>query len=266
MTTSKRTVSIVIPCLDDAVLLRRCLASLHDQVRRPDEVIVVDNGSTDASATVAREAGAIVVEEPRRGITWATRTGFDAATGDVLVRTDADVRAPVDYVERLHAAWDEAEHSAGQDVVGVTGTARFEIPGWRGEVISRLYVGAYRRAVGLALGHPPLFGTNYSIRAEWWRAVRDDVDSADTFAHEDMQISFRVGPQETVWFDPALTLDMDARALFGFRQVVTRFRRGLHTVLGSWQQQPPHHRLAARGLLGSRLQRKFEHTVVTTGR
>lgn len=249
-----RTLSVIIPCLDDAVLLRRCLTHLGEQDTPPDEVIVVDNGSTDDSAEVARAAGARVVPEPRRGITWATHTGFDAATGDVLLRIDADVAPAPDFLTRVHAAWDAAERSPGRRVVGVTGTARFELPGRAGDVASGLYLGAYRLSVGSALGHHPFYGTNYSVRADWWREVRDLVDSADTYAHEDMQLSFAVRPDETVWLQRDLTLDMDPRALRGARQVARRFHRGWYTVLSGWREHPPHRRLARRGLLGQRLQ------------
>lgn len=255
MTPAPVTISVIIPCYNDASLLRRCLDSLAQQDLPPDEVIVVDNGSTDDTAEVATAAGARVVAEPRRGITWATRAGFDAATGDILARTDADVVAPVDYVSRLRATWAAADRAPGRRVVGVTGVARFELAGRRGDVASALYLGAYRRSVGSALGHHPLFGTNYSVRADWWRQIRDQIDSADTESHEDMQISFAVRPDETVWFQPDLTLDMDARALRGTRQTLRRFRRGMHSILRGWRHHPPHRRLAARGLLGASLQK-----------
>ena len=247
------TLSVIIPCLNDAVLLERCLESLNSQQVPPDEIIVVDNGSTDDSAEVARRAGARVVTEPRRGITWATQAGFDAADGDILLRTDADVVAPPDYIARLHRAWAAAGAAPGRRVVGVTGSARFEIPGVWGDVASSLYLGAYRASVGSALGHNPLFGTNYSIRADWWAEVRDDVDFSDTYVHEDMHLSFAVREDETVWFQPDLVLDMDDRALHGARQVAVRFRRGMHTMLSNWRKHPPHRRLAGRGLLGARL-------------
>lgn len=244
------SISVIIPCRNDADLLRRCLASFAEQEVPADEIIVVDNGSTDETVEVAEAAGVRVVSESRPGITWATRAGFDAATGDILVRTDADVVAPADYIRRLRAAWAAADASDGRHVVGVTGSARFEIPGRFGDFASTCYLTAYRRCVGAALGHYPLFGTNYSVRASWWERIRDDVDSADTESHEDMQLSFHVRPDETVWLQDDLMLDMDDRALRGTRQMVRRFRRGFHTILRAWRHEGPHKRLAARGLLG----------------
>ena len=55
------TISVVIPVYNDAALLRRCLEALAAQTRRADEIVVVDNGSTDDSAEVARRGGARVV-------------------------------------------------------------------------------------------------------------------------------------------------------------------------------------------------------------
>lgn len=248
------TFSVVIPCLNDAELLDRCLRSLSAQLRPADEILVVDNGSEDTSADIARAHGATVIEEPRRGITWAVGTGFDAAAGDVMIRIDADVHVAPDFLQRWEQAWLAALSAPGRDVVGATGSARFDIPGLAGDLASALYLGAYRRSVGSALGHHPLFGSNYSVRADWWRSVRDDVDFTDTLVHEDMHLSFAVRPHETVWFQPDLVVDMDDRALRGLRQTLTRFYRGTHTIRRNWGQHPPHRRLASRGRLGSALQ------------
>lgn len=251
MSTDRR-ISIIIPCWNDAVLLDRCLQALHAQQVRPDEIIVVDNGSTDDSAAVAHAHGARVLSEPRPGITWATQTGLHAATGDVLARIDADVAPAPDYLARLHDTWDAAErsqHQGGRKVVGVTGSGRFEIPGWRGDLLSRLYLGAYQATAGLALGHYSFFGTNYSIKREWWLEIAPAVDFSDTEVHEDMHLSFAVRPTETIWWQPDLILDMDARALRGVRQLRRRFRRGFHTVFTNWRTQLPQERLKERGVL-----------------
>ena len=65
------------------------------------EVVVVDNGSTDGSAALAREAGARVVEEPRRGYGQAYLTGFDATVGDYIVMIDADLTYDFDEIPRF---------------------------------------------------------------------------------------------------------------------------------------------------------------------
>src|SRR3954468_5909191 len=78
--------SVVIPVRDDADMLRGALAALAEQTTAADEVIGGDTGSADDGAEVAALGGARVVSESRRGIPAATARGFDAATGEVLVR------------------------------------------------------------------------------------------------------------------------------------------------------------------------------------
>lgn len=251
--TDGPTFSVVIPCRNDAELLDRCLASFAAQLRPADEIIVVDNASTDHTRQVALRHGARVVDEPREGITWATKAGFDAAVSDVFVRVDADVHVEPDYLQKLQDVWQAADSSPGRRVVGVTGSARFDLDGPAGDFASSAYLGAYRASVGSALGHHPLYGTNCSIRADWWARVREDVDFSDTLVHDDMHLSFAVGEDETIWFQPDLVVGMDDRALRGIRQIIVRFYRGFHTMVRNWRDHPPHRRLARRGRLGKTL-------------
>jgi glycosyltransferase involved in cell wall biosynthesis len=81
-------VSLIIPALDEA----ECLGSLLAEVLRGlvDQLIVVDNGSTDNTSQVAREAGAVVIYEPRRGYGYACMAGSAIAEGDILVFMDGD--------------------------------------------------------------------------------------------------------------------------------------------------------------------------------
>ena len=66
-----------------------------------DEVVVVDNNSTDSTARVAQELGAKVVHEPRRGYGAAYKTGFRAATGDIIVTMDGDATYPRTFIPVL---------------------------------------------------------------------------------------------------------------------------------------------------------------------
>lgn len=77
---------IVLPCLDEAEALPAVLAALPAGW----PVLVVDNGSTDATAAVARDLGARVVAEPRRGYGAAVHAGLVAADADVVAFLDGD--------------------------------------------------------------------------------------------------------------------------------------------------------------------------------
>src|SRR5918992_2853259 len=89
-----RRVSVLIPCLDEAETIAECVTAAREVLeanRLEGEVVVVDNGSTDGSGDLAREAGARVVDEPRRGYGSAYLAGLAAATGDYIVMVDADL-------------------------------------------------------------------------------------------------------------------------------------------------------------------------------
>lgn len=248
-----RTLSVVIPCLNDGELLRACLDTLQAQTILPDEIIVVDNGSTDDSVQIAEAAGATVVYENRRGITWASAAGYAAASGEVIVRIDADVTVEPDYIARYHDLWDRAEATSSRTVVAITGTGTFNLPGEKGDRIGALYLGAYRYATKLALGHYPMFGSNCSINRQWWLDIRSEIDLSNTFVHEDMFFSFYVRPHETVWFQQDLSVRMDPRALYGVRQVWTRVARGFHTIRSAWRTEAVYVRLVRRGLVSARI-------------
>src|SRR3954454_7667093 len=108
-------VSVVIPCLNEAETIAECVRQARAALEAnglAGEVIVVDNGSTDGSGELARNAGADVVEEPRRGYGSAYLAGLAAARGDYVVMVDADLT--YDFGE-IPAVVRELE--AGADVV-----------------------------------------------------------------------------------------------------------------------------------------------------
>ncbi|MFF4394501.1 glycosyltransferase family 2 protein [Streptomyces sp. NPDC001480] len=79
-------VDVVLPCLDEA----QALPWVLDRIPQGWRAIVVDNGSTDGSADIARELGAHVVHEPRRGFGAACHAGLTAATAEIVCFCDCD--------------------------------------------------------------------------------------------------------------------------------------------------------------------------------
>ena len=60
-----------------------------------DEVVVVDNNSTDRSMDIARQYNMRIVQEPKQGMIYARNRGFDEANGDVIIRIDGDTVLPL---------------------------------------------------------------------------------------------------------------------------------------------------------------------------
>lgn len=98
-------IDLVLPCLDEEGALPWVLGRLPDGVR----AIVVDNGSTDDSAAVARELGALVVVEPRRGFGAAAHAGLEAAEAPLVAFCDADASLDPAELPRLVELVDRGE-------------------------------------------------------------------------------------------------------------------------------------------------------------
>ena len=93
-----KTISLVIPCYNEEEGLRHLLPKIPDVV---DEVLIVDNASTDSTARVARELGARVVEEKIKGYGRAYKSGFMHATGDIIITMDGDGTYPPESITLL---------------------------------------------------------------------------------------------------------------------------------------------------------------------
>lgn len=218
--------SVVVPAFDEEELLAACLHSLARQTRPPLEVVVVDNNSRDATAGIARAHGARVVAEPVQGIWPAAATGYDAAAGEFIARCDADSVLPPDWVERIEGAF-----AADPQLRAVTGPGVFSgLPPVRRALADVLYMRAYFVLVGLALGHPPVFGSNFAMRASAWRAVRDEVHSGSDAVHDDIDLSFHLGRGRSVRLDPALRADISARPFGDPRGMAHRVVKGVRSV------------------------------------
>ena len=137
-------ISLILPAKNEAEGLKRALPGVKALL--PDaEILVVDDGSTDDTATVAHQFGATVLRAPySMGNGAAIKRGAAAASGDILVFMDADGQHDAAHIPKLLARLDE-----GFDmVVGARG--------WDGQAsVGRgLANGLYNRVASMMTGHP----------------------------------------------------------------------------------------------------------------
>jgi glycosyltransferase involved in cell wall biosynthesis len=100
------TITVIIPCLNEEQGIERVLRSMPDFV---DQVIVVDNASTDRTSLVAASLGAQVIREDVRGYGRSYKRGFAGASGDVIVTLDGDHSYPPDAISYLLEAFRHLE-------------------------------------------------------------------------------------------------------------------------------------------------------------
>lgn len=243
-------VSVVVPVLDDADALAVCLDHLARQRVLPGEVVVVDNGSVPTPGLVRQSDLPFpvrVVHEPRRGTSAASARGFDTARGEVLARCDADCRPDAEWVAAV-----EASFAADPLLDAATGVIAFHdlsgVLGAVGTVFYRVGMGA---GMHLALAAPPLWGSNLALRASTWRRVRELVHRHDARVHDDLDLSFALGPLARVRRVPGMRVTAEARVFDSPRHLATRVQRALYTCRRGWRRQPPGHRWVCR-LTGGR--------------
>ncbi|MEY2849982.1 MAG: hypothetical protein RI885_2649 [Actinomycetota bacterium] len=239
----RQRVSVVIPVKNDASSLARCLTALTTQTRSADQIVVVDNGSEDASIDVARRFGALVVIERTPGIPAAAAAGYDAASGHIILRLDADCVPPPEWVEHVVAAF-----CAMPTVSAVTGGARF-VDGPRAvrRVGATVYLGAFSIAMTLALGHTPLFGSNCAFRRDAWLDIRDVVHRRDPLLHDDVDLSLHLGPVRRIAYVRGITMGISSRPLTAPPgALLLRIRMGFHSLAAHWPHHLPWLRIARR--------------------
>src|SRR5262245_44209372 len=101
-------ISVLVAVHNGARFLAEALDSAHAQTLRPLELIVVDDGSSDDSAEIARKHGATVIRQANQGTAAAINTARDSARGDLLALLDADDVWPGDKLARQVDALQDA--------------------------------------------------------------------------------------------------------------------------------------------------------------
>ena len=198
-------ISIVIPVYNEADELDSCLRAIANQSVRPFEVIVIDNNSTDNSAAIAQRYQFVtVITEPRQGAIHARNAGFNAASGDIIGRIDADTRVADDWVVTLQTIFTDYAVDA------VSGSVSYHDLPWR-KFLTRLDHG-FRQWIANGMKREVfLFGSNMALRRTAWDNVKNTVCNRGGM-HEDFDLAIHLHDYtDGVRFDDRLHADVSLR-------------------------------------------------------
>ncbi|ORA16090.1 hypothetical protein BST12_21115 [Mycobacterium angelicum] len=208
------SVSIVIPAYNEERFIGRCLESCLDQTSIPDEIIVVNNKSTDATASIVRWYQSqyphidirLLDQNEYQGIAPTRNCGFDAARSEVIGRIDADSLLSRDWVETVRRCFSDPAIDAA------TGPVLYYDMPMRG-LFFRIDHTTRTRLHRRSTDQRFLLGANMALRACAWWAVGDQtlLDLEDQL-HEDIDLAVVLFKNNfEVVYEPTLVAGMSGR-------------------------------------------------------
>jgi len=186
----KLTISVIIPAYNEEKDIAKCLDSLMHQTVKPDEIILVNNNSTDATVSIASEYPSVkIINEKQKGITYTRTTGFNAAKSDIIARIDADTIASRNWIQAI-----KKNFADDKEACGLSGrTAVRELS--PGKLFWFSFLNHLTRKIGdmhVGISRPLMSGCNMAIRRSVWDKIKNHVHLDDQEVSEDVDISLFV--------------------------------------------------------------------------
>lgn len=207
--SQKKTLSIglVIPAYNESESIASCLEAALSQTHPFDEIIVVDNNSTDNTVEIVKRFDRVkVITEAKQGVTYSRDTGFDAIGSDIIGRIDADSILDPDWVEEVLRIFEDAE------IAAATGPVYYhDMPA---KPTGQKFDSAIRGAIDkLSTKSKFLFGSNMAVRREAWRTMRDVVCHEPAY-HEDLDLAIHLMDYDyNIYFDKKMIAGVSSRRM-----------------------------------------------------
>jgi glycosyltransferase involved in cell wall biosynthesis len=186
------TISVIVCAHNEERFIAPCLHSLLAQTRQPDEILLINNASSDRTGAVAAAIpGVRVIDEPRKGLVVARERGRQEARGQLLVYVDADCRAPLTWLERVAARFESDEQ-----LIALSGNYRFYDWDWWGRTLLRAYDFTLGPATHILVKYVlrigvVFYGGNFAVRRDALERI-NGFDTSIEFHGEDTNLGRRL--------------------------------------------------------------------------
>jgi glycosyltransferase involved in cell wall biosynthesis len=199
------TLSIIIPVYNEQSHLKTCLESIAWQTEMPNEVIVVDNNSTDNTVKIAQSFPFVtLIHEKKQGVLHARNKGFDTATGDILGRVDADSILAENWCANVRKIFLNGMIGAATGPV-VYYDMPFRRAGFKIDKTIRQAIDKFND------DFPYLFGTNMALKRSVWQKYRNEFCKRKD-VHEDLDIGIHLTKHnEHIAYNSKMVVGMSAR-------------------------------------------------------
>ena len=202
-------ISVIIPARNEEKYIESCIRSVKLQDFSNYEIIVVDNGSTDKTAEIAKTLGVRVISESGVGLPRAREKGRGIARGDLLVYLDADMKIPPLYLSRIFEHFEKHEN-----VVAVSNPFFFYDGNWGINLLARfffkIFFPIYCKLLKILKIPGVLFGANFAIRRKALEKI-GGFNKSIKFYGEDTDISKRISKEGDIDFINNLSTFTSAR-------------------------------------------------------
>ncbi len=196
-------VSVIIPAHNEELNIGRCLDALLNQVEPPDEIVVIDNNSTDKTASAARDKGVRVVKELEQGIAYARNRGYSSASGDIIARCDADTIVPTNWIKKIK------ENFKRRKIDALAGPVNF----YDSPIDLSFFKWFYFFSLRLIQGGETLIGANSTVTKKIWNKIKIDV-CTDSAVHEDIDLALHIAQAGgKTYRDNSLTVQASGRRM-----------------------------------------------------
>lgn len=199
-------VSVVIPAYNEEKYLPTCLNALSIQEVNPDEIIVIDNNSTDSTAKVAQQFKVNLIQEKIQGLIYARNRGFTESKYEIIARCDADTIVPADWIKKIK------QNFLNNEIDALFGPIYYYDLLIKTASFCQLYI----FLMNLIQGHHVLIGPNMVISKIIWNKIKNHVCINDSLVHEDIDLAYHINQLSgKIKYDAGMIAATSARRIKG---------------------------------------------------